>query len=144
MEYSVDLTTMSFPRIQIVDIPGKGQGVVAMEDIPRGTLILSEEPRLKFPRDPARAMSFFATPALADNMQLLMSFPCREGADFLTGRFHHCLPMDGNSTFQAGLFPTICKVNHTCCSPYGQPNAAFFWNEETGKERESFHPLLRT
>ncbi|KAF9073282.1 hypothetical protein BDP27DRAFT_318515 [Rhodocollybia butyracea] len=118
--------TLSFPKVCIVDIPGKGQGVRALEDIPRGTLIIAETLKVRYPmkRD-------LITP---EAIECLLSFPCAPTDHPIIGRFKHFLPLVGSSDEGHGLFATICKVNHTCPSPLDGPNAAYCWDEPSGKE----------
>ena len=127
--------SLSFPRISVTDIPGKGQGLIALEDIPRGTLIVAESPLMAYP--------FSSSPSPSDEaVKFLLSFPCEEDKDPILGRLRHFLPLVGSSTARQGLFATICKANHICASPLDGPNAAYFWDNESGKERASSLLLL--
>jgi hypothetical protein len=128
-------TESAFPRIAIIDIPGKGKGVVANEYIRRGTLIVSEKPRILLPAGDtaairASAIRLFASLS-ADDKEFLLSFPSVSD-DVIIGRFKHFTPCVGDNTW--GLFPTVCRVNHTCYSPQGSPNAAYFWNVNMKEE----------
>ncbi|KAJ6557270.1 hypothetical protein DFH09DRAFT_541455 [Mycena vulgaris] len=119
----------SFPHISIVDIPGKGKGVIANERIPRGTLIISEKPLIIMP---ANNEMFDALSRLTEaDLLFLLSFPCARDEDPIIGRFKHFTPC-GDDVF--GLCPTICRVNHTCYSPKASPNAVYIWNESAKEE----------
>ncbi|KAJ7080639.1 hypothetical protein B0H15DRAFT_953504 [Mycena belliarum] len=67
-----------------------------------------------------------------DDRSFLLSFPNAPGDDPIFGRLKHFTPCVGDNA--AGLCPTICRVNHTCYSPKGRPNAAYFWNVTTKEE----------
>ncbi|KAF8192276.1 hypothetical protein K438DRAFT_1720588 [Mycena galopus ATCC 62051] len=126
-----------FPCIAIVNIPGKGKGVVAKEFIPSGTLIISERPRIAIPvaaSNPQHlqtAIAFLSTLSQEDH-EFFLSFPHLPSENSITGRLKHFIPCVGDDAF--GLFPTICRLNHTCYSPKGSPNAAYFWNIGTKEE----------
>ncbi|KAF9073285.1 hypothetical protein BDP27DRAFT_318644 [Rhodocollybia butyracea] len=103
-------------------IPGKGQGVCALEDIHRKTsLIIAETLKVRHPmkRD-------MITP---EAIECLLSFPCAPSDRPIISRFKHFLPLVGSSDKGHGLFATICNVNHTCPSPLDGPNAAYCWDE---------------
>ncbi|KAJ6607845.1 hypothetical protein B0H10DRAFT_2070019, partial [Mycena sp. CBHHK59/15] len=124
-------TDTRFPRIAIVDIPGKGKGVIANEHIPRGTLIVSEKPSITLPVN--RSEMLKVLPALSqDDLSFLLSFPCGPNEDPILGRLKHFTPCIGDDA--AGLCPTICRVNHTCYSPKASPNAAYFWSVSAKQE----------
>ncbi|KAJ7457147.1 hypothetical protein B0H11DRAFT_215853 [Mycena galericulata] len=124
-------TSPTFPRITITDVPGKGKGVVAREHIARGTLIVSEKPRIILPLAPSQ-MREVLTGLSREDVEFLLSFPCGPDEDPILGRVKHFTPCVGDNA--RGLCATICRVNHTCYSPKGGPNAAYFWNVETKQE----------
>ncbi|KAJ7111449.1 hypothetical protein C8R44DRAFT_856684 [Mycena epipterygia] len=119
----------SFPRISIVDIAGKGKGVIAKERILRGTLIISEKPRITLHGGNALE-KIRALPR--EDLLFFMSFPCGPNEHPIFGRLKHFTPCVGDNA--VGLCSTICRVNHTCYSPKGSPNAAYFWNVGTKEE----------
>lgn len=129
---SIDMPTDArFPRIAIVDVPGKGKGVIAKEYILRGTLIVSEKPKITLPATPAAALEALFSMS-QDGREFLESFPCGPDENPILGRLKHFTPCIGDGT--VGLCPTICRVNHTCHSPKGSPNAAYFWNNRAKVE----------
>ncbi|KAF7319690.1 SET domain-containing protein [Mycena kentingensis (nom. inval.)] len=125
------MSALIYPRIEVVDIPGKGRGVVAREPIAAGTRILAEEPRihlkprgllgLQFHPSQFRAESFSQ-----DQLDFLFSFPGSDEGGRIESRLRHFLPCAGGAQ---GLFETACRLNHTCCSPFGGPNALYSWLE---------------
>ncbi|KAJ7128303.1 hypothetical protein C8R44DRAFT_615647 [Mycena epipterygia] len=126
-------TNTRFPRIAIVDIPGKGKGVIAKERISRGTLIISEKPRITLhgATDLEKIRALPSAMSHEDEVSFFMSFPCGPDEDPIIGRLKHFTPCGDDAV---GLCPTICRVNHTCSSPKGSPNAAYFWNVGTKEE----------
>ncbi|KAJ6474048.1 hypothetical protein C8R47DRAFT_1144610 [Mycena vitilis] len=120
------------PHIALVDIPGKGKGVVAKEYIRRGALIVSEKPRITLSSKFGDMGILAAARALSEeDIAYMMTFPPTP-SDILPpmlSRLKHFLPCVGDDAF--GLCPTISRVNHTCYSPKGSPNSTYFWNERT-------------
>ncbi|KAJ7434924.1 hypothetical protein B0H11DRAFT_2116066, partial [Mycena galericulata] len=123
-------TNNSFPRIAIVDVPGKGRGVITQQRIPRGTLIISEKPKIILPNNPATIDDALSALSAMDRA-FLLSFPCGRDEDPIRGRLKHFTPCGYDA---AGLCATICRVNHTCFSPEGSPNSAYTWNEKIEEE----------
>ncbi|KAI0348155.1 SET domain-containing protein [Trametopsis cervina] len=116
----------------IVEIVGKGKGLVATRFLARGTLIVAEKPIIQLPRGFNENMTQNEMRDYASNtaMEILMTFPGDSRPDqIITSRFKHFLPMDDNKKFVSGLFETICRANHSCI-----PNAFFSWNDSQGKE----------
>ncbi|KAF7358708.1 SET domain-containing protein [Mycena sanguinolenta] len=127
--------TMNLPRVAIVDVPGKGKGVVAQEHIQRGTLIVSEKPRIMLPCSNKLDGLKFLSSLSRDDLAFLLSFPCGQGENAIFGRLKHFTPCVADGEVVGwGLCSTVCRVNHTCYSPMGGPNSAYFWNDSTGKE----------
>ncbi|KAJ7606967.1 hypothetical protein DFH06DRAFT_236314 [Mycena polygramma] len=119
--------------IAIVDIPGKGKGVIAKENIARGTLIVSERPRIILPADD-RKLDQAISRLSEEDLSFILSFPGPE-SDPVRGRFKHfmhCVGDDGKGA--RGLSTAICRVNHTCHSPEWGPNATYSWNDKLKEE----------
>ncbi|KAJ7769327.1 hypothetical protein B0H16DRAFT_1365477 [Mycena metata] len=127
------IASTTFPNIAIVDVLGKGKGVIAKEDISRGTLIVSEKPRITLPRHPSQSTNTLSNLSREDSL-FLLSFPCGPDEHPIFGRRKHFTPCVGDDAVGSGLCPTICRVNHTCYSPKGRPNAAYFWNVNSKHE----------
>ncbi|KAK6996420.1 hypothetical protein R3P38DRAFT_3628034 [Favolaschia claudopus] len=130
-----------FPAIEVVDIPGKGKGVVALEFITQGTRIIAEEPTIKLSGQTREDLAHSVQIALSSpsNLEFLLSFPCKKGEDPVSGRFNHFLPCASEDDNACGLFATICRINHTCCSPLSGPNAMYTWREDL--QCETLHAL---
>ncbi|KAK7053565.1 SET domain-containing protein [Favolaschia claudopus] len=134
-----------FPRIAIIDIPGKGKGVVALERIPRGTLIVAEKPRIILPTEPAASKAAYQATLSrlsSDDITFILSFPylgqapARHIYDHINHRDRHFVPLGPG---MCGLCETICRINHTCSSPKGGPNANYTWKETA--EREELYAI---
>ncbi|KAJ7181521.1 hypothetical protein C8R43DRAFT_1170458 [Mycena crocata] len=124
-------TYPGLPSIAIVDVPDKGQGVIAKEHIPRGTLIISETPRITMPASNLGIIqALFAM--TEEDVAFFMSFSCGPSEDPIRGRLKHFTPCAGLDRF--GLCETICRVNHACYYPKGGPNAAYNWNLRSLKD----------
>ncbi|KAK7006295.1 hypothetical protein R3P38DRAFT_3037765 [Favolaschia claudopus] len=125
-----------FPAIDIVDIPGKGRGVIAREFIPQGTRIIAEKPVIKFSGCTSVGYMESVHKALSSTskFEFFLSFPCMQGGDPILGRFKHFLPCESGDDNAHGLFATICRINHTCCSPLSGPNAIYCWREDLNRE----------
>ncbi|KAF7289599.1 SET domain-containing protein [Mycena chlorophos] len=126
----------TYPRIAVVEIPGKGKGIVALEPIHRGTRIIAEKPRIRVPysTDPFRRRISDLRTLSEGDLAFFMSFPCDDGLDPIEGRLRHLIPCAGSPDEAFGLFETVCRFNHTCYSPLGRPNALYTWVEERKEE----------
>ncbi|KAG8868855.1 hypothetical protein FRB98_003180 [Tulasnella sp. 332] len=118
--------------LTIKDTAHKGKGVFTSVAIPQGTCIISETPLVTFPDTftPAEALAVVAR-CSEDDRQKFMAFtysPAYANQDPVFGIAKtNCVPMA--SLRQAGLFETICRVNHDC-----RPNSEYFWDHTLGKE----------
>lgn len=118
--------------LECVEMPGKGIGVLAKQDIPAGTLIMLEKPVLQT-QDENRIESLVQNlrdDVKAEVMKLHSDFPDESPA---VGIFHTnsmgC-PKEGNSDFDAprGLFLKMSRFNHSC-----SPNAMQSWIPDQGE-----------
>ncbi|KAJ7048296.1 hypothetical protein C8F01DRAFT_1192584 [Mycena amicta] len=123
-----------YPRIAIVDIPGEGRGVVAREPILRGTRIIAEKPRIRVPHWLDRRQALDLSTLSAEDLSFFMSFPAGSGADPVAGRLRHLIPCVASPDEAAALFETVCRMNHTCYSSLGRPNALYTWVEKRQEE----------
>lgn len=116
---------------QIVKIPGKGNGVIATKDIRKGALIISEAPIMTVSTSSAARFLLpnIVASLTADAQEVFMSLPILDEEMPLLSRLRHFLPMVGERLGPGGLFPTICRVNHSCA-----PNSIYFWIKELEKE----------
>ncbi|KAJ6472933.1 hypothetical protein C8R47DRAFT_1145764 [Mycena vitilis] len=125
-----------FPRISIVNILGKGKGVIAKEHITRGTLIISEKPRVYIPQlDELELMNAIVT-LLPEDVNFVFSFPPgppQQRVPCFPNNAIPCHNAEGRIVGN-GLCPTVCRVNHKCRTPEANPNAVYTWNYETKEE----------
>ncbi|KAJ6564630.1 hypothetical protein B0H19DRAFT_81137 [Mycena capillaripes] len=121
-QISTARSNVQFPRIAIVDIPGKSKGVIAKEHISRGTPIVSEKPHIILPADDSKLPEAISRLSKED-ISFILSFPGPEN-DPIRERFKHFMHcVDSAGCAARGHSETICRVNHTCHSPKWGPNA---------------------
>lgn len=124
------------PMYEVVDIPGKGKGLIALRDIPRGTRILFEEPLFFLPDMPRDLLSEAVAAGLKtlskdEQRQFLSLHNNFPGKGALGGLFlTNALPF----SFGLGIYPTICRINHSC-----GPNTYRTWNHDA--KREAIHAI---
>lgn len=120
--------------LSIQDTVDKGKGVFTSTAIPPGTCIISEKPLVVFP---ARHTAAHAPAVVAgcseEDRRKVMAFGYSPVYTDLNPALRiaktNCVPMPDSK--QAGLFETICRVNHDCT-----PNAQYFWDRRHGEEGE--------
>ncbi|KAI0169855.1 SET domain-containing protein [Hypoxylon sp. FL1284] len=124
---------------EVQQIPGKGKGLVALRDMPKGTRILRESPLFtvrSMPRADLNKAMTSKLGALSKEQQrqflsLHNNFP---GQHALAGIVKtNALPC-GSGSSTGGIYLTICLINHSCL-----PNAHNNWNEEF--EVETIHAV---
>ena len=132
--------TSSQPLYAIRDVPGKGKGLIATKDIPKGTRIISESPIIAISGryiadirqlDARVHQELVGLPGeqqlefyLMDNAYLYTS-----SAEKLRGIFRtNALPM-GEDLDTGGIFLNACRINHAC-----DHNAVNFWNSNIGSQ----------
>ncbi|KAJ7199810.1 hypothetical protein GGX14DRAFT_572522 [Mycena pura] len=71
-----------------------------------------------------------------DDIALLMTFPCPDPSRPIESRLAQLLPCEEGVH---GLFLTAGRVNHTCYSPLGHPNAIYGWLDS--KKVQIIHAL---
>ncbi|POS79201.1 hypothetical protein DHEL01_v202391 [Diaporthe helianthi] len=129
------------PLFEIKELPGKGRGLVARVDIPKGTRILCEKPLLtarSMPPDELELVLAIKLKAMTKTEQrqffsLHKNFPGKHvlGAIFRT----NSLPC-GSGSPVGGVYPTICFINHSCL-----PNSHNNWNTCNQDEHETIHAI---
>lgn len=132
--------TAANSMVEVVDIPGKGKGVVALVDIPSGTRIMKEAPYMIMTADIPSAVDARIKRALAElddehrsaflslhNANPSHPFPYWSTFDT------NALPLGPNSP-QGAIYPTVCYINHSCI-----PNANHCWNKNL--KMETIHAL---
>jgi len=117
--------------LECTEMPGKGIGVLAKQDISAGTLIMHEKPVLQTVDE--NKVEFLiqnlSDDVKAEVMKLHNDFPDESTA---LGIFHTnsmACPNEGSSDFDAprGLFLRMSRFNHSCT-----PNAMQKWNADKG------------
>lgn len=146
------------PSCSIVPVENKGLGVVALLDFALGDLILEEDPLCVFPSeimvyakngdtDDIKNKTIQEVERLVGNLTPEESKAFWDFNDKFSSQPKavksvvgivktNALPLgateteyDANDTTQAGMFFTICRVNHSCV-----PNASYNWNATLHKE----------
>ncbi|EJT47497.1 hypothetical protein A1Q1_03609 [Trichosporon asahii var. asahii CBS 2479] len=132
--------TAANSMVEVVEISGKGKGVVALVDIPSGTRIMKEAPYMVMTAGNPSEVDAKITKALvglsAEDRAAFQSLhnadpshPCANFAIF----DGNALPLGANSP-KGAVYPTLCRINHSCI-----PNAHHSWNENL--EMETIHAL---
>tara|TARA_R110002060_G_scaffold54858_3_gene65445 strand:+ start:1815 stop:2843 length:1029 start_codon:yes stop_codon:yes gene_type:complete len=125
------------PLWEIVDIPGKGKGIIVTENITPGTLLLSEAPLIKTDvvhsltsaeQDLENALSKLSITEQENFRTLHTNFPENEDEKLIGIIRSNAYPL-GPDTDVGGLFADIARINHSCL-----PNAVQYWNELLGKQ----------
>ncbi|KAF8856367.1 SET domain-containing protein [Acephala macrosclerotiorum] len=121
----------------LTPIPGKGQGLIAVQDISKGTRILSDKPLFRIPRfglvGPAfeRAVAGKLHRLSKDDQMTFLSLHSNTpgGAYPLISIVKtSALPL-GTDALEGGLFPEASRINHACV-----PNCQHTWNDNIGEE----------
>ncbi|KAI0410424.1 hypothetical protein F5X98DRAFT_368815 [Xylaria grammica] len=119
---------------EVIAIPGRGKGLVAAVDIPKGTRIICEKPlftlrSLALPtvhRLVAKKLKLLPKDKQREFLSLHNRFPGRYA--FAGIMRTNSLPCGPGASVR-GVYPTICLINHSCI-----PNAHNNWNEEARHE----------
>ncbi|KAG6019795.1 hypothetical protein E4U19_006863 [Claviceps sp. Clav32 group G5] len=140
----MDTTGAGNAMYAVRDIPGKGKGLVATRNIPKGTRILSERPLIHVPFDSSKEQrkTIIHSQVEALNKKerdIFLSFPNRysfsDSATRYSGIFKtssilsHSKPQ---KTF--AIFPEACRINHDC-----DENAFHDWNCDT--QQQTVHAM---
>ncbi|CAH0046640.1 unnamed protein product [Clonostachys solani] len=119
------------PLFEAKTIPLKGIGLVALQDIPQGTLIIQEKPLLVArPGAPGTLEAFLSSElkkldksSQRQFLSLHNNFPGKH--PFAGIMKTNALPCGSRSEIGA-VYPTICRINHSCL-----PNSQNTWNSDT-------------
>lgn len=128
----------SLPVYAVEDVPGKGKGVIATRDIPKGTRIISEKPFVTGSHqvtsmEELQIRIHEQVCSLNESQQrefLSMHniYPYTNSIERCLGIFRtNALPI-GTDLDNGGVFLNACRVNHACDN-----NAQNFWNENTNR-----------
>jgi hypothetical protein len=126
------------------DVPGKGKGLVATEDIARGTRIVEETPIITIPdeapqHDVLKFQIVQQMNSLSEQQQQSMLsmhniYPYSDIAERCLGIIRtNALPIDADG-IGGGLFLKACRINHSCNN-----NARKSWNQRI--QRHTVHAL---
>ncbi|WOO81634.1 SET domain-containing protein 5 [Vanrija pseudolonga] len=131
--YSQVMTDIKY---KVVEIPGKGLGVVATADIAIGTRIIAEDPipdleSLRTETETDASLMRSVKSLSPENQRLFLGLSnCHtDAANKFSGIFKTNAFQCGLGSPNAGIYPIICHVNHSC-----RPNAFASWNEDLKKE----------
>ena len=128
---------------KVVEVDGKGRGLVAAKTLNVGELVISERMFLKMASGSEYDVSSFAL-LNKETKKKLMNLSCptkpqeSEGSvnEILQMKFlTNCIPLDSDNQDQepatSAVFETISMINHSC-----SPNVAWFTEEEDKTRRE--------
>lgn len=118
----------------IEDVPGKGKGLIATEDIPKGTRIISEKPVITLSQNLAdieqlqvqinQQVSSLSKDQQREFLSMDNIYPYTDSTERWRGIIRtNALPV-GPQLDAGGIFFKACRINHACDS-----NAQNFWNE---------------
>jgi hypothetical protein len=123
----------------LTPLPGKGQGLIAVQNISKGTRIISEKPLFRIPRSGIG----IEQPALEKAIDRKLSLLSQDGRRAFLSLYNNApgdsyplsgivktnaLPL-GTSASEGGLFPEASRINHACI-----PNCQHTWNDNIGEE----------
>ncbi|KAF7955659.1 hypothetical protein EAE96_004585 [Botrytis aclada] len=127
------------PRYALKDVPGKGKGLVATQQIPKGTRIIEERPVMTRPKRVPTGYSLRNQfEALNDQQrQAFLSLENIHPHNNLDERYFgifktNALPMRNED--EGGLFIEACRINHACDN-----NAFGNWNANI--QKHTIHAL---
>jgi hypothetical protein len=130
----------------LTPLPGKGQGLIAVQDISKGTRIISEKPLFRIPRSGIG----IEQPALEKAIDRKLSLLSQDGQRAFLSLYNNApgdsyplsgivktnaLPL-GTCASEGGLFPEASRINHACV-----PNCQHTWNDNIGEE--TIHAVRR-
>jgi hypothetical protein len=128
------------PLWTLVDVPGKGKGIVATCDIPAGVVVMMERPLFVWDpkRSPPRthletvfreALSYMRPDRRAVVMGLANAFQV-DGTNELLGivetNGYECMLVEGDDTSYTVVGDTFSRINHSC-----SPNVLPVWDTKT-------------
>lgn len=129
---------MTDTKYKVVEIAGKGRGVVATTDITIGTRIIAEDPILLL-----GAGGFMSVVDIAARLMRDLKAMTPENQRIFLG-LSNCYPDESNKFMGifktnalpcgpfspvGGIYPTVCRVSHSC-----RPNAFSSWHDDLKQE----------
>jgi hypothetical protein len=126
------------------DVPGRGKGLVATENISKGTRILSEEPTITVPHGESSSQRVQTSicqqvDALSEHQrQAFLSLHNGHPYQNVAGQYLGIVRSNGlpveHEKFDGAIFLEACRINHSCDN-----NAQKHWNENI--KRHTIHAL---
>jgi len=129
------------PPFEVVYLPGKGKGIVALRDIKQGELLIRERPLFLVPRQTQESPTalIYEKLRILDKEQLASFYGLSyiEPAEKYDSKEEHASNV-ALSIFQTnavsageavGLFPQMARLNHGCSSAF---HAVYTWREHEG------------
>ncbi|TWU70611.1 hypothetical protein ED733_001284 [Metarhizium rileyi] len=142
----INMQSTTGPSMYVLqEIPGKGKGLVATEEIPKGTRILSEEALIIVDETASsktlltsicKQVEALSEPQRRVFLSMRNIHPYENAANQYHGIIRtNCLPADV-SGYESAIFPEACRINHACDN-----NAQKSWNERL--KRHTVHALRK-
>lgn len=147
-----DEKEVEFPRKDVATsklyilmaLPGKGKGLIAVQDISKGTRILSDKPLFRIERF-GSALPVIEK-AIVSKLDLLSQDDRRTFLSLHNNTPDASYPLAsivktnalplGTDALEGGLFPEASRINHACV-----PNCQHTWNDNLGEE--TIHAVRR-
>ncbi|KAI8936707.1 hypothetical protein NX059_007099 [Plenodomus lindquistii] len=118
----------------IQNVPGKGKGLVATDDIPKGTRITSEKPIMTMSHSATsmeqleirivQKLNNLSSHQQQDFLSMANIYPYTTAAQRNLGILRTNGLPTGSDLQTAGIFSIACRINHAC-----DHNAQNFWND---------------
>ncbi|KAK0201988.1 hypothetical protein DFS33DRAFT_1351269 [Desarmillaria ectypa] len=139
--YNVYFNQRNTPPFEVVDLPGRGKGVVAVRDIQRGELVIREKPLFIVPYStsdsPAALISHHVKSLNGLDYHAFfnlsyVNFP--KNMDPEVHRDEVALAIFETNAVAAGegvgIFPRMARLNHGCSSAF---NVVYSWRQAEGE-----------
>ncbi|KAG7445775.1 SET domain-containing protein [Guyanagaster necrorhizus] len=139
--YNVYFNQRNSPPFEVVDLPGRGKGVIASRDIQRGELVIQEKPLFIVPY----STSDSPTALISHRVQSLNDLDYHAFFNLSYVNFPKSMDPEvfrdevAMAIFQTnavavgqgvGIFPRMARLNHGCSSAF---NVVYSWRQEKGE-----------
>jgi len=109
-------------KIKIAPVDGKGLGIIAMEDIKQGELLLADEPLIVFNEwSPATVLTSWKSLSKEKKEVYLSLSNCHPEMNTVVGiAVTNMIPVTRDIS-QLAVFPNMARINHSCvpnCNNY--------------------------